>query len=334
MRRLFVFGVLLAALWSVAWFSASRLLEAELARFTRDDGIILTDDVRLSFDQSLITGFPAAVEVTAVAPRVRSDHRLFSWTAGKVAFQSRLSALTTVTAEIGSPQQFALGSQELTYQGDPVTGSARVSTTALSLDEVRAQLGSGQLLSDWGWSALIDTASLSLARDPSQSERFKLMFSLMALSSDDISDGWPAAESPLPVSLQDIEIEANIRLSSELDRSMLSDMQEVEIVEFEITRISIRSDGFRVSLDGSVLWIPDAPPTGSIDVRIEEWRVLFDFIRRLGVIAEQDELFFETTLANMAGMSEGEDDISLPLTVESGVLRMGFLTFGLVPGRL
>ena len=325
MRALIRIVAVLTVLWCGYWFVGARVLTSE-GRTALDQ---MQEDGRLGYGAFSIGGFPARFEADLADLSVSDPAAGWAWSVPQVAVHALAYSPNRVIAVLPPEQTLRVAGETFAVTTEDMRASVAFGlSSAVPLTHAEAVSGPLTARSDRGWSLAMDALRLAVRQEDGEGFRYRLGAEATALT----LAGTPAvllAKAGLADGPGRVRLDADAVLDRALDRAAAE-------VPPRITTLSVRSlelDWGRLALRGTGdLGIgADGTPEGTIQLRLANWRDLPPLLAALGVIAEAEAPALTRTMGQLALLSGGTGDLSLPLSFTGGWVALGPLPLGPVP---
>ena len=325
MRALMRIVAVLTVLWCGYWFIGARVLTTE-GRAALDQ---MQENGRLGYGSFSIGGFPARFEADMADLSVSDPAAGWAWSVPRVAVHALAYSPNRVIAVLPPEQRLRVAGQSLALTTEDMRASVAFGLSpAVPLSHAEAVSGPLTARSDRGWSLAMDALRLAARQEDGEGFRYRLGAEATALT----LDGAPAAllaKAGLADGPGRVRLDADAVLDRALDRAAAE-------VPPRVTELSIRSlelDWGRLALRGTgdLRIGADGTPEGTIRLRLANWRDLPPLLVALGLIAEAEAPALTRTMGQLALLSGGTADLSLPLSFAGGWVTLGPLPLGPAP---
>ncbi|MFE3836843.1 DUF2125 domain-containing protein [Pseudogemmobacter sonorensis] len=342
MRGLLSFAAILLLLWSGYWLAGKLAIEHVA------EGFLESPEARGRVTVSgglSVRGWPNRFDLTAEGVELRDPETGIGYRAPFVQVFAMTWKPWHVIAALPERQQILLLEGGLTLSGSGLMASLRVRPgSALPLAEARlagravglalTQPGGAQA-DGGGWHVSLDDLALALraAEGPASYDLGLRVTGLVpdpaltALLSRAAVPGWPVAD--LPAQVETLRADARLVLSAPLDRHAGESRPR-------LIGISLRDLGFdwgalSVSARGEIG--PDAAgyASGRVELSARGWDRLPALLVASGLLREDLGPTVGSALRAAAEAGESPETLVLPLVLEEGWIRFGFLPLGPAP---
>ena len=325
MRALMWIVAVLTALWCGYWFVGARVLTTE-GRAALDQ---MQQDGRLGYGTFSIGGFPARFEADLADLSLRDPAAGWAWSVPDVAVHALAYSPNRVIAVLPPEQRLRVAGQSLALTTEDMRASVAFGlSSAVPLTHAEAVSGPLTARSDRGWSLAMEALRLAARQEEGEGFRYRLGAEATALT----LDGAPAAvlaKAGLAEGPGRVRLDADAVLDRALDRSAAElpprvTALSVRSLELDWGRLALRGAGdLRIGAEGV--------PEGTIQLRLANWRDLPPLLVALGLIAAAEAPALTRTMGQLALLSGGKGDLSLPLSFTGGWVALGPLPLGPAP---
>ena len=230
---------------------------------------------------------------------------------------------------VATGKTYAPGSLAGNFAGASANASVAFGLSpAVPLSHAEAVSGPLTARSDRGWSLAMDALRLAVRQEDGEGFRYGLGAEATALA----LAGTPAvllAKAGLADGPGRVRLDADAVLDRALDRAAAEvppriTTLSVRSLELDWGRLALRGTGdLRIGADGT--------PEGTIQLRLANWRDLPPLLVALGLIAAAEAPALTRTMGQLALLSGGKGDLSLPLSFTGGWVALGPLPLGPAP---
>ena len=325
MRALIRIVAVLTVLWCGYWFIGARVLTTE-GRAALDQ---MQQDGRLGYGTFSIGGFPARFEADLADLSLRDPAAGWAWSVPDVAVHALAYSPNRVIAVLPPEQRLRVAGQSLALTTEDMRASVAFGlSSAVPLTHAEAVSGPLTARSDRGWSLAMEALRLAARQEEGEGFRYRLGAEATALT----LDGAPAAvlaKAGLAEGPGRVRLDADAVLDRALDRSAAEvpprmTALSVRSLELDWGRLALRGAGdLRIGAEGV--------PEGTIQLRLANWRDLPPLLVALGLIAAAEAPALTRTMGQLALLSGGTGDLSLPLSFTGGWVALGPLPLGPAP---
>ena len=287
MRRLTIFVLVLAAIYSGYWFVGSQAVtrgaETQIAEMRSQGWSIQYDDLN-------VQGFPSRFDTCVTNVAVASPDGQIGYAAPFVQALALSYQPNKVIAAFPAEQQVTIAGEQLTVQSRDLRASASLAAnTALELDTITAETpdmtvasASGQTLS------LTDVLAAVRASGPLPNS-YDVYFNAENVVLPESLAAFLTAAGGLPEALDVVGADATLVLDRRIDRHTMPTWQENpgKLRGLTLRSLNIRWGELAVTGDGAIEVAEDGTPDGTITLRATDWQRMLD-------IALQTVLFRRT----------------------------------------
>jgi hypothetical protein len=310
MRRLLVFGVFLALIYSGIW-GALAYFAPRLPEVLAQQGIILQQrDTRVS-------GYPARLLVQMDDPVLQGQG--WRWQAAEAQVSVAGLRPWAVTLDLPGVQMLDWGDGPLQISGDPWQGDlALVPGPALALGELGLRLGrvtAGE--------AGLAQASLRVARAGAASYDLHVQATDIALPA-----AWVAAYDPAgqlgPV-IARLDFAGQAVLDRPIDRHL---RQDPRLTALRVADAQVTWGAVTVLATADLRFDAAGVPEGDLTLETDGWDAMLDLLVSAGVVSPNAA----PTIRGVAGFFAGQDNVlRVPVTFADGVMLISGLPAGPAP---
>jgi hypothetical protein len=326
MRRWLILLGLPLLLWSAYWGVGAYALRHGLESTLQDQshGAIVT-----RYEQIHLSGFPTEFKLNMSNLELRRAG-MFSWKLPQLEAQAPSYLPQNIRLEVAGEQRIetALGSLKLTADLLEVGIFLRPS---LSLPLARSQLhAEGALLSDDGDGGQFQAGRLLMeltALDSVEQNGTVLHPYQLGFEADDLDLSQSGLSlPPSHHNLDTLRGALTLAFSSGLDLSVL-DQGLPRLVGVLIQGLAIQAGGSELQMIGQLAQAPTGLLSGNLVVDVVNWRELLAVFRDAGYVdPDIADLMVEFLGAQYPG-----EQMTLPLDIENGQIRLGVFTLGILP---
>lgn len=328
MKRLTYIVVILAVIYSGYWFMGARAVEngakSQLAQLA-DDGW------SISYDALDTRGFPSRFDTTVEELKISALDQ-------SVGYASEIIQVLALSYQPNKAIIAFPPSQTVLFDGLPVTMNsdnlrASVSlnaNTALSLDQVSAEASSVAFLLNDAAISSFDSALASMRERSSKPNTYDTYLTLSNILWPQLILGSFPSNAGLPDIISNVTFDAAFTLDKPFNRHTLAAWQSApgKLKNVELRSFSINWDAFLISADGSFTIDQDGTPDGTITLTINDWRGLLDTVQSTGLMPAQFQFMAQSMGQTL---SQGQQELVLPITVQNGNLSVGTFPLGPAP---
>lgn len=334
MRLLAIVVAAVAALWSGYWLMERHALKTGLAQWVE---VARAEGWRADMGDVSVTGYPNRLDMTVATPVLGFPSAGIRWTAPFVQVL-RLSYTPGHMILVWPRRQ----SVELAgHRVDLTSGSARASVSidigrdwALErfigvFDQVGARTdGDLSLVAP----QILLAARRTLGEDGETPvpATYDIALDIADAGLGDAAFAMLDPSGTLPRTLGRLHLETTVLFDRALDRAAVTGgLPAVERVD--LNAVNLRWGRIDLTLGGQVEFDATGRANGEIDIRLRNWRALFEVIRAQGWIDASRLADIERTLTEMAAQSGPTDSFDATLSVRHGTVSLGTLALGHLP---
>lgn len=328
MRRLTILVVVLALIYSAYWFIGATAAERGVQQAM--DGLA-EDGWQVSYDDISTRGFPSRFDTTISALDLTAPDGGLGFGTPFVQALALSYQPNHVIAAFPDTQTLRLGGQSIAVQTEGLRASAAVAAdTALSLDNVTAQVGTARLTSDAGWSLTLDRAIAAVRAAGPAANTYDLYANTNALV---LPETLRRLLNPLglhPDQIANLSVETTVTLDRPIDRHALSalELDPPRVMALSLNAMTLQWGQMSITGNGDLTVSADGLPTGEITFTAINWRDMIGMAGAAGLI----ETGFDATLENLGAMlAQGQDRLDLALKFKDGRMSLGPIPLGSAP---
>lgn len=330
MRRLAVWLVVLALMWSGLWLGAAQLAKrgvSDWAAAQQQSGLMA------GFEDVAVQGWPARWQLTLAAPYFADPWAGLSWTGPRT--QVTLDALRPTALQATMPGRQTLHSPAgtLTLDSEALQGAVALAGTDLALDSAGLRARMLDMAGPEGLGLRVGTLDLDLRRGDAPTG-YALNWEATAIQPDPRQTTLPGADGPMPAEIGRIALRTLLELSAPLDRHAGTaaappalQVIAVEDIALDWGRATITGSG-RVQADAAGL------AEGEIVLEVRNWPDLIAASVALGWLdAELVPTWTQmlTLLQDETPAAAAEGVLVARLRFGNGRMRLGPLPMGPAP---
>jgi hypothetical protein len=328
MRRILLLALALAAVWGGYWWSGATAMERGLRGWLDARA---AEGWTASYDAVETRGFPSRFDTSFRGLALSPPGAAWEWRAPEFQTLMLSYAPNRAVAAWPGPQTVATPAGDVVLEGERMRASVRLGVAAsLPLQEFRAVAEALRVRGDPGWTLTAEEASLAVAVTPAAPNGQRLGVRLTGLRAPPAVRARIDPEGAMPEALDGLHLDADLGFDAPWDRHALEDTPP-RLTEIGLRDASFSWGALALVASGDVEIGPDGVPEGRIDVRVEEWRLLLDLMRALGLLGERALPLAEGAMGVLAGLSPQEDVVEAPLSFQNGFVSLGPIPLGPAP---
>jgi hypothetical protein len=297
MRTLVV--ALLAALYGGYWFVGQSQIETRATAALAD---LETKGWEVAYSDLNTTGFPSRFDTTITDLALTAPDGRFAWAAPFVQVFALSYRPNHVIAVWPPEDSLTVAGQRIDVNAQGLRASASASLSIdLPLRNVTLESGLMAVGSDAGWGFGLDRLLSAIRLAPNGGNRYDLFLEAAGLRPQTVS-----------ASIGLLRIEGEVELDRPLDRHLT---EAPRLLSVTLRDARLAQGGVALAAAGGLA--PDAQGylTGTLTLRIEDWRGLLDLLEATGLLILDQAPFLALALEQL---SQGGDDIEVPVTFADG----------------
>lgn len=328
MKRLTYLVVILAVIYSGYWIIGSSALKNAV----QSQQVVLTEQ---GWDVGYVTlktrGYPSRFDTTVTDLNITTPDRSTNFAASMIQILALSYQPNKAIIAFPPEQTLTMDGLPVVIQSDGLRASVSANAnTSLSLNQISAEaasvifsLGNGQLTSY--------SDMLAAVRESSSSSNTYGTY----LTATDIA--WPAlilgqlpADSGLPDMIGNITLDASVTLDRPLDRHTLPDWatDPGQLRGLNLRGLSLTWGPFNITADGSFTVDHSGTPDGTITLTMNDWKGVLAAAQSTGFLPAQFQFMAQSMGQTL---SQGDETLVLPITVQNGNLSVGPFPLGPSP---
>ena len=314
----------LGVAWCGYWFIGARGFEAAAAAWIGE----VNANGNVATHQGLaVQGFPYRFDLTVTEPRFSDPAAGMAWEAPFAQVLSLAYKPWHVILALPPEQRVTLRHEAMILRADKLQASIVVQpVTALPLDRTTLIGDKIVVAGDAGWTLRADSLRLATRRAEGENAH-ELGLSLSNLSPD------PALmalfDRVLPPLVGLIRLDAVAAFSAPLDRTALE--SRPRLTRLDITEARVDWGDLRATASGQVSADAAGFAEGTVNLRLENWRLALDVAQSMGLIAAKDRPLWDQAAGFLTLASSDKTAIELPLSFRDGLALIGPIPVGAAP---
>lgn len=319
MRRLTILVTILSLLFSGYWVLVARTLTGQTGEVL---GQLETEGWQVQHAGLGTGGFPFSFDTRLQDATVSDPSGQIGWTGAEVAVSAPSYWPTEVTATLPDAQQLTIGGELVDITSTRMQASAAVAaSTDVPLTEAIVEGRDVTITHTSGWMLELSELQAALVDDDT-APAYTTTANLSQLVVPDLASF--ASAAGLPAAIDVITLDGMLRFAAPLDRFSLSAQLP------PVTRITVRSfeivwGDAGLHVEGAVAPQPSGNLSGSLTITVRNWERLLNGAISAGLVPADSG---PTYLASARMLSGGSADLTAPLTIDDGAMRIGFIPLG------
>ncbi len=307
-------GLVLAAVWAVAWFVVAREVKARVADwFAQQEAQgLVAENTGLS-----VAGFLDRFDLTVTDPHFAGTG--WDWQAPFGQVFAMFWKPWHLIGVLPGGQKLTLGDQVLTLDAPKIEGSLRMAPEAgFDPREVRVEWEKIAVSSSKGWA--ISTAHVLGAAQETADQALKLW-----LQADDITLPEGSNLGGLGPKI------ANLRFDARLPLAAPMTWEAVQVQGVEVRTLDLSWGKLELEGSGQLAADPQGQAEGQIELRIKGWQAIPDAAIGLGLIQPGMRGGLMGALEGLAQAGDDPAELVLPLVMKAGRMALGPIPLGPAP---
>lgn len=327
MRILIRLVVIVAVLWTGAWFLAARGIDRAVAGWL--------DDRRSEGWQADATttmgGFPTTLRLHLADPALADPETGLAWRAGWAGFTARPWAPTEISATLPPVQLLATpyGRVEITAATMAAT-LAVAPTPKLTVESMQARLADIRAIAEDGTRSTLASGRLDTIRVDDAPLTHDIAFEARDLTFAAPILSAIAPADLLPRTLSELSLDARAVFDAPWDIDAIA-KRRPQPTAITLRRSRAKWGEMEVELAGSLEIDGTGIPTGEITLRAINWREMVRIGDATGLIPEGLAPTMERALEILAGFGGTPDTIDTPIYFRNGFVTLGPIPVGRAP---
>jgi len=327
--RLLLAAILIAALgWSAYWWQGARAVDRDMTAWfdARHNAGWVANATGVD-----TRGFPNRFDTTVKDLELADPATGIAWSAPffqilRLSYQPR-----HVIAIWPSEQQFAIPGETMTLTTQDAKGSFVFGDDdTWSLERASVVVETLGIVSDAGWTAQL--ADLRFAAEPSEKVPDAMRVGLQANGLRPASPALAqlAERNILPGEIQRLSLDTSITFEAPWDRNAI-EQQRPNITAVDLHLLQTNWGQLEFWAAGAVTVDELGRLTGSITLKVKNWRDLLAFAKSAGWLSDGMIGPLETGLTLLAGLAGSNKTLDAPLTFNNGRMSFGPIPLGDAP---
>ena len=326
MRRLTIFVLVLAVIYSAYWVIGARAVsqtaEAQVAALRADGWTVAYDDLS-------VRGFPSRFDTSVTAVEVASPDGQIAYTAPFVQALALSYLPNKVIAALPAEQQITFAGQTYDVQSKGLRASTSfAANTALALDHATVEAErieittAGQTLTFTDLLGAIRASGLL-------PNSYDVYLNAQNIALPEALHQFLAA-GDLPTQVDVMTGDATIVLDRPLDRHTLPRWNAApgKLRGVTLRRLNLNWGPVTFGGEGDITVSETGVPDGRLTVKVEDWQRVLQIAIDTGLIPDQARFF---AVAMGTDLSDGAEDLTLPIRFQNGNMSIGSYPVGPAP---
>jgi hypothetical protein len=328
MKRLTYFVVILALIYGSYWVAGSYAVEnAAQAQLKK----LQNDGWDVDYSSLKTRGFPSRFDTTATDISIETPDRAFKYEAAMVQTLALSYQPNRMIIAFPPTQTVSLNGLPITVTSEALRASAGVAAnTALSLDTITAEAAHLAISIAPDRQISLSNLLIALREAGTLPYTYDTYASVtdIALPSSLMSQINPT--SGLPTIIEAAIFDASLTLDRPLDRHTVHDWsrEPAQLRGVTLRSLALTWGAFLISGDGAFTVDAAGTPDGTITIIFNDWKGMLAAAQSAGMIPDQYKFMAQSIGQTL---SQGEEALVLPITVQNGNLSIGPLPLGPSP---
>lgn len=327
-RFLTILVAILALLYGGYWFVGSNAVETGAKDMFAD---MQADGVDVSYASLNTTGFPSRFDTTLRAFSIFDPRSGLGWSAPFFQVFALSYQPNKLIANWADQQTIILPDQSISLISERLRGSASSGLKSeLPLDEVIIEAVSAAVSSDQGWDISLQSLLAALRSAGPTPNSYDAYFEASEIK---IPSAYVAAIAPahqLDAPIKAVQIDTHITLDRPLDLRLQTGPPP-RLMAINLRNISLDWADMGLRLTGELEADAFGFADGTVTLDARNWPAILELLRSSGVLNEQNLVLAQASLAAISTGEGASATASLPITLENGQMRFGFLPLGPAP---
>ncbi len=328
MRRLTIFVLVLAALYSAYWYAGYQALtrgaDAQVAQL-QDAGWTVT------YDDMAVQGYPSRFDTSLTNLAVASPDGAIGISAPFLQALALSYQPNNVILAFPEEQQVTVSGQEVTLQSSRLRASASVAANAaLELDAITAEAPDLSLTTADGQSLKMTDVLAAVRASGPLPNSYDVYINAQTITLPDRLAAFLTAAGGLPDALEVATADVTVVLDKRIDRYTLPDWQADpgKLRGLTVRSLAVRWGELAITGDGEITVNTVGTPNGTLTLQLTDWQRMLDIALQTGLVP-QNARFMALSMGQT--LSGGEADLDLPLRFQNGNMSLGPVPLGPAP---
>lgn len=328
MKRLTYIVVILALIYSGYWFVGARAVESgatdQLTQMSANGWDV-------GYESLETRGFPSRFDTTVKDFSVGSPDGAWRYAAPQVQALALSYDPTNIILAFPQVQTVKIADQTIEVLSERFRASVDfAANTSLALMSATAELDLIALQVTPETRVTADGLLAAIRQNTAFQYSYDTYFTLpnIALPREILAQIDPSGQ--LPHLIQDVTLDATVRLDRPLDRHTLTRWQSDpgKLRGLDVRSLLVQWGDFTVSGDGSLTVDTTGLPEGKITLRLNDWQAILDTAIATGAVPAQFQFIAQSMGQTL---SQGQTNLDLPIIVQNGNLSVGQFPLGPAP---
>lgn len=320
--------VLGAVLWSIYWLTAAFGLRGGVSAWF--------DNQRLSgwqadYAKLESAGYPLRHETRLTQPALADPATGVAWQADSLSFSSPAWWPGNVTVTFPeTPQRLSYFDQSLSLTARDARANLHLKPGS-QLEILELSLNSGPWGIDKDAGSLVGASNLIIsARQTDNPAQYKIDMSADQFRPGDLPRRAMRVPSSWPIQFDELALDMTVTFDRPWDRSALENARP-QPREIKLKLAEAAWGDLRLFATGHVTVDEFGVPTGTLDIKADNWRDILELAEKSGTLAPSVRRASEQTLGLLAGLSGNPEALDLGLTLRDGLVTLGPIPIGPAP---
>lgn len=265
-------------------------------------------------------GFPSRFDTTISGLRVLDPASGVGWEAPWLRFVALSYQPNEVIALFPQEQSVILPAERIEIRSEGLRGSGKVGlSAAMAFDSVTLESGPLSAQSRAGWTVDLARALFALRRSETGTADYDLWF-----EGTDLGIA-TARLGALPEAVAAVRIDGTVTLDQPITRVM---GREARLTALNLRQATVDFGATGFVAEGGLTFDAAGVPTGTVNLTIRDWRAALAVAGAAGILPGP-----MAGIAGSAGalLARGSTDLTAPLILEGGQMRLGPVPLGPAP---
>lgn len=326
MRRLTIFVLVLAALYSGYWFLGARTVaqtaEAQIADLRAQGWSIAYDDLS-------VRGFPSRFDTSVTALDLQSPDGQIGYQAPFVQAFALSYQPNKLIAAFPDDQVVMLGGQPLTIQSSGLRAStALAANTALALDQMTVEADEMRINSASQTLKFTHLLGAIRASGPLPNSYDAYVNAQNITLPEAIREALAAGD--LPDMMEVASADATVVLDRPIDRHTLPQWERDpgKLRGLTLRSLNVTWGPLTFGGNGDIMVDANGIPDGVLTLELQDWQAAFQLAFDTDLVPDNARFFATAMGTNLSG---GNTDLSLPIRFQNGNMSIGPYPVGPAP---
>lgn len=315
-----IFGLALS--WSAYWVIGARSLNSATADWfaTRqaEGWVAETSDVH-------VKGFPNRFDLTFDDLTLADPNTGLAWSAPFFQILALSYSRAQVIAFWPPEQRLSTPAGGLTIYNEDMRASAKVRINDnYALDTTRLTIDKARLRTDDGEQITLDSVMLATRPTIATAHAYDVFFDAQNLRPGDRLRLSVDPNGTLPDAFDLAKVDMAVTFDAPWDRAAV-EVRRPQPTAIQLRLAEARWGRLLLAVAGDLTFDAAGLPSGEITIKARNWREILGLGVASGVLGEGVAQILEGVLAELAKASGTETTLDLPLTLDQGQVRFGFI---------